>query len=446
MVAGIASAFSKIITPDNKVTDQAPVDLAAPELTKAPVVLSEVIGEPKPVAPVVEPPKPAAVVPPVAPVVAPETKKVVVKPPTPVVPTEPVVVAPVVAPVVVPPVADPDAAFVETLNDAQRDELEVARYAETKYPELKGRAQATIDFYKKLDAFVKDNKDAAPDSDEFKEFVEANKPKYNEGQRRKIERQMIADQAAAQAKRDFDGQFKKQEEELHALRVKPEVEAASQGFRKTMETVELPEGVDPTVRDVAAKLNKDGYDAAAKDFSLEAPIVQSHLTAADKYVAISRGAEKFNPADPTHKWLDGFVSRQATTLAQRPEAERMVNGKLFLTPADYAAKRNADPNGAAEKFWTFSEQQILNMIAVNAALQINGEIQRLEQAGFKRAKKSDKVENPPVTTPPIATTEPVSPRAGASQTPGPVVPTTAANPEASFLNSLVPGAAERLLK
>ena len=381
---------------------------------------------------------------------------VVVQPPTPPAPAAPPPSPPAPVPPSPAPV-DPNAEYIKGLTEAQRDELKFAEYVEAKYPEQKGKAAEVLAYFKKTDDFVAKHPDLTPDSDEFKEFLEKNRPKY--GDRHKLEMQRVKDEATEEATRKAKAETEKEiaalKRKTYEMEIRPKVEKANQQFRDALASgeVKAPEGIESTGTDVAKRINEVGYEKAAEEFPVEAPIVQSAYNAAQEYLHIMNGLTSVNLENPTHAWLADFIAAQGNILARQP-AEKKTRvftekgqkvTKTFLPRAEYSELVKADAT-AAQKHWTFSHEQILDMIAVNALIGSDLEVKKLEKAGFKREKKSAKPESagarPPEAGPSPAPAP--SPKAGKTTIPGAATGAGNVHPNASFLEALVPGASKLL--
>lgn len=346
---------------------------------------------------------------------------------------------------------EPDVDPIEdSLTDEEKEELQFARYAERSGN--KGAYSKTVEYFKKVQAFTKENPDADPNGDEFKALVEKHRPKYQN--RSKLEREWIADQAAEKARAAIAGDAEKIKARQAELELKPKIEKVVSEFTRSMETGDLPDGVERVLTGVSEVIKKDGYEEALKRFPIEAPIVQGAVDAAEQYVRIVNGIEKFNPENPVHSWIGRFVSTQENIYMSKPEADRKSGGKTFMPGAQYAELLSTNPAEAA-KHWTFSDAEILHMISVNANMVASSKIKALEQAGFQR--KAPNPEKPssqhgsqpqaakPVQQPQATKPAQQSPRAGIAPSPGaaPAAP-AAPSPNSPLLDRLVPGASKRV--
>lgn len=337
------------------------------------------------------------------------------------------------------PQAQPDDLGIdlESLTDAQRDELEVARYAEQVSPEAyKGHTKKIVDYLKRVEQWAKDHPDASPDDPEFKEFKETNKPRWKPGDRRALGNAMIQDKAAAIAEQRLRAELDSTRREINAIKKTPvvdkQVSEFDSGLAKTASDV-----IEEDVLKDYATMSEDEFREAHQ---VEANILLPNRAAAREYIAMQEGIAEFNPQNPTHAWLNRFILANGQWFAQNATpAQKVRHGKHFLSPEEYYVLAPEQMN----KFWTFDRADVLNMLKQNVKNQITVEQQRLERAGYVRAKKA-KVENAPpqqqVQTPPPVPSGHVSPQASATPAPGAARQGQNVNPNASFLEALMPGA------
>jgi hypothetical protein len=373
---------------------------------------------------------------------------------------------PAVTPVV--PELDP---YEKSLSDGQREELDLARAAEKFLPEqYRGQPEKMLGFFKKVDEFARQHPDMAPDSEEFKEFVERQRPVYREGDRRRVEKMQITAEVTEATRKEMDERLAKETAQLrkrqYEMETKPVVAKALDSFQDGL-FGQLPEGVDASLADLGKVLQEEGFKKAAKQFPVEAPIYESTVRAASEYLELVHGLKAFDEKDPTHRWLVSFIDRQAEVVKGDAE-RRSQQGKEFLAPEEFAELAQKDAQ-AARKHWTFSEVQILDMLALNAHLHATNRIKELEEGGYERKRgtrnaergTTDKKEEPKTEQ---ATSKAeakngavgengkgesgngaeenngtVSPRAGTTGSPGVATGKPNANENARFLEMLMPG-------
>lgn len=471
-MAEMLKSIGKVVTPDGKYepepVDQIKVEPANPDLKPKGLTLGEELAlnerlrkeaeeaakngndDPGPApAPIPAPAPAAAPAPPasklrkITPVVAPVAP---LPAPTPLpTPTPPPAPTPA-------PVADPDAAFIATLDADQQAELDMAAFAEKKFPELVGKRAETLAYFKKVEEFGKAHTEATPE--EVNQFISANKPAWKPGQKRKVEHTFIAEQAAATAteavRKEMQPQITEANKKIKQQELAPVIDKAVGEFRDLISSAEtLPDKatMEAIPAEVGKRIAEVGYEKAAEEFHLEAPIFKSTDDAGREWLRLSNGVVDFNSANDLHKWLLDFVTNQGRIYAANPVSV-LPSGKRFMPLLEHLELSRNKPEEASH-FYTFNDKDVLHLLAVNANIAYNRKLEALEKSGFKREKKKPSVipqNNPPTPTPtppPVPTPTP-SPRMKPSGMPGPGDTTKKLSDNASFLDKLVPGASERL--
>jgi hypothetical protein len=137
-------------------------------------------------------------------------------------------------------------------------------------------------------------------------------------------------------------------------------------------------------------------------------------------------------------------------MASRPKEEQIISGKQFLPMNQYAAEARKDQNVARAKYWTFSDEMILDMIANHTVLRINEEYKIMAESGFERKKKNSPANgNPPANNIPTPTPASGSPRAGGRALPGAADLDSTSTDDLErdkFMDTLVPGISKELKK
>jgi len=286
-----------------------------------------------------------------------------------------------------------DEASAADLVPEQMGELELARFAEQRYPDkYQGQASKLLSFYKKLDEYAAKSDGSLDDDDvEFREFVSKNKPKLPNTKR--LEREMIADLAAKQVGNEKDSVINDLKDKVRILETKPALEKKFSAFTSELQKV-------GEVEDDLAK-----------------PIYEQQLKQAEnvgqEYLDLYYGMKTWDERNPMQKWIVDFVTHQSNYFVRKGGKALGKEGKTFMTPADYSAHGKADSN------WTFGPDEILkmfnNFFTNTAKKQVESEYERLEKLGFTKpkAKKSSKSGKTGEDAKPITT-----PKAKTAQSPG----------------------------
>lgn len=475
-MANLLKGINRVVTPDGKVEDAPapelpvidpnvpPVDPPKPKLPGEGRTIGEIAVEAArlakasadaPPAPPVTPPVVPPVVPTVEPPVVPAPPRLKKKPD--VIPALSVVQPPVVVtppPAVVPPVAaTADDEYIKSLTPDQQDEIQMAAFAETKFPELKGKKAEVLGYFKKVDAYAQAHPDAQPGSEDFDEFIKNNRPKYSPSLKRKVETAFVVDQARSEIRNEVMAEVRpeleRQKKVLHQQQVAPVIQKAVDDFQDYVTSKDaLPDPAMETIPADAAKLfHEKGYQALVDEYPVEGPILASSMNASREWLNLTNGLTTLDQNNATHKWLLNFVADQGRIWQANPAST--VNGRQFLPIMEYMDMAAKNPAEVA-KYHTFSDADVLRTLASNAVIQCNAQLKSLEKSGFTRAKKSGVVPAqqippvPPVAPAPVIPPNTPSPRLRSSSNPNPGDKDKAHGPAYQLLNALAPGAAERV--
>ena len=334
------------------------------------------------------------------------------------------------------PAAPPADDLDKDLDEDQKEEIELAKYAEKRGK--KGIVDATRKYISVVEEFISKNPDADPDGEEFTELVKNNKPKWTDAERKRFERGMIAERAAEEARRALDPVIRQQSEELERIRSAPLIDGAADTVADIVTTpVDDPE-LKPVKKDVVSLIKTEGFEKASEKFPIEAPVISGAMEAAKSYMRLRRNVEKLDPNNQTHSWLIQFLFEEGQNMKRQPkEVQTLADGRTFLPMHEFLAETEKDPK-ARSKFWTFSDQAVVDMIGNRAILTINKEKKKLAAAGY--ILKDDTVPaDSGKSTPPATPETGGSPRAGGTSIPGASdsAEPTGEDEAAAFVNSLI---------
>lgn len=452
-VKQITDSFDKILEPRPADPDDVPfrpvvtLGEAAAEIAAKAIAPAPEPGPTPPAPAPTPPPTPPAPTPP-APQPTPEPPKPRLRvkpelPPAPAVPTP----APAPAPAPVAEGVKPeDLEFVKTLTPEQQEEFALAQFAEK--GGRKGIAKQMVDYFRAVDTFVEQHPNADPDGEEFTTFAEEHKPAWTESERRKAERDMIKEEAKAEAMKSVEPVLQENRTRLRKMEVEPVIKETIDELGTTLVTKPSGEGrenIQAFDKEIVETIQRDGYEKAVEKFPVEAPIVQGAINATRAWLEIQGNVRLVDINDRTDAWLLSFINEEGLNMARQPANLRTLpDGRTFV-PMDKMIQLSRDNPDEAKKHWTFDGGMVCDMIANKALLTLNAELTKLEKAGFKRAPKE--VSTTPQNTPPAPTPTPPptpepgtgSPRATARGAPGVVIDDPTRSEATQFIQSIVPG-------
>ncbi len=375
----------------------------------------------------------------------------------------PVVVTPVVPPVVTPPVDDklkeelrkklempnvPPATPATPVNEPmplsldlsgldpdEVDVVQLAHFAEIQNPtRYSGHARRTLDHIKQVKAYRTQKQSEDPsiefndDNDEYQNLVRR-APGYERGDRERMERKRLSEEIRRETLKEVSVSQQKLEQELRGLKAAPVVDKTVAAFDEFLST-ELPLKSEDVLESETAQNIRSIASAAAREFML-----------------LSTQLKSYDPKNEAHTWLAKFIQEQGEVLQKSDAPQKTRGSKTFVTRASY----HSMPEAKKAEHFTFSDQEVLELLAINAKLAaeqiVKTEREKLEKYGYKHTKAA--ATPPPATTPPVVTqtTTPnggihdVSPRGGVAPSDGgltPVAPNGAADPFLRHLMSKMP--------
>lgn len=317
------------------------------------------------------------------------------------------------------PVADPDADYVAALDPVSKHEVALAEFAEKHDPaRYKNLRKQTISFLKSVDEYRQqhegeDGRTFDAQDDEWKKFVGQRRPKISTEEKALIKDEMIAtraeERAYERARRDFAPQIAEAHTKSREIEARPKIEKAVKGFES--DVLLLDAGDNEALKEVIEASKTKGAAAAQDIDPVYATIINNNIQTfapvAAEFMAIANGLKTFNPEDKTHQWIYDFIETQGRHVAQNPQFKVVTapdgRKRRFVTRSEYAKLSKTDPSKIADVY-TFKDQDILDMLAVNTRNIIAGQAkqwqEKLSKAGYARTKAS-------VTPPPAPVPAPV---------------------------------------
>lgn len=322
--------------------------------------------------------------------------------------------APAAAPAApVPAAAAPDD-YEKTLDAADRNVLEIARYAEKKHPEKKGLGDQFVAFFKKVDAYLENATKAEGGADrtfdendeDYQKFIRANRPDIDPLEWRGYEMAKIKDEAKAEAAQEaeakFSARFEETEQRQRVLEVTPVIRGRLAQFEQNIGALALADaqnGTDTQLGSIIKVISEHGFEEALKRDPELAPIVleevQRGATAAAEFLALANSVKKYdakNP-DPMHTWLSAFIRRQGEIFEKdggehryRMDPETGVK-KTFAPRAKYNEIKTKTPEKAGD-YWTFSDEDVVRLLETNTKILAENRVKKradaLAAAGYVR--------------------------------------------------------------
>lgn len=285
---------------------------------------------------------------------------------------------------------------VETLPEELQAEpdviLEMQRLWPEKYAKLPSQM---LELGPKLQQYKRQWEKENPDKDfdindeSHDAFWEDNVPKLSKSETRKAERSILKREAKSEFEQEFRPQLAEIEMHRKAQEVAPDVLNASTSVLSS-----ILEGINPEYAKMSAKPEElaklsaqdpEAGEAAAVVFDVYKPLI-------DESIKLFSGASKFSEKNPAHVAVWTMASRLESNIAALPVEDRMENGKLFATRADYFAMTPEEQKGR----WIIGQEHMVYVIAGKAQTDAQN-FYKKERDKFEKSAKARGLKIEPVT-------------------------------------------------
>jgi hypothetical protein len=337
---------------------------------------------------------------------------------------------PAPAPVPEPPKAKTEAElFEEGLLEEERDQLELARFAEGKDPaKYRGYAAKVTTFLKEHQAYLEKNPKAVQagtdEAEAYETWLKTHNVALAPREAKILERELITERARQETMKQTESQMAELHDDNFRRDAEPKIKAeADAAFHKLAHEAAPAEFV---------KFAKEkGIEEAKKEYPTEYRITTKVLTETASDIEELRRLTTKNPrtgnplrqydgANPQHVRVLKFMREQCTYFKngspdEKPEHRagrlRMQNqgGKTFMTRDEFYSL----PAAQRELHWTFTPDQIIAMSMEAAkhqvATEVKNEYAAREAEGWVRKTPAPGAAATPPPTPPPSTPPPPPP-------------------------------------
>lgn len=263
-----------------------------------------------------------------------------------------------------------------TLDPEVQREIDIARFAESKHGEkYAGMAKKVGDFFSSRDQLIAAKKkefggERSPefrewlDGDEFKGWVDENRPSYQRGDKSKLTEEMIVDRAREEARREFRPELDRIERERREIEVKPVIDRVTTHLIQSVilvDPAEKPEDKDPALTGFAADPKKFGEEHP-EEARLIAQDANEVVELVGALYRIDRGAVDFDPKKPTEQQRtlrDFSVQQNAALRKEHPNGIEMQDGKILID-AETFTKRALHKDS---RYRVFNTEELAGMLA-----------------------------------------------------------------------------------
>lgn len=328
--------------------------------------------------------------------------------------------------------ADPDEEYIKTLLPEEREIYTLAKYASQNMDEYKGADEELKTYFNKSKAYIERRLKEDPHVDlredqEYRNFMAQNRPRFNQNDVKKVEKEMIITEAEKRAEQKSSMENRRLKHELERIKKEPQVLQAKQNLRQAATQI-IPE-------EFREKLGSpEGLENLAKENPFEYQImdgVATYLTqVSDTFIDITTGMAQYNPNDPTHKRLLEWVDEEQNNFVQSGQTQK--DGKVFMRRERY----HQLPADKRAEYYTWSDDDLLGLLMARAQQRLQNDLnshrQALQSAGYTRTGQP--APQPQQVAQPVARQEP--PRATSAPRPG-GVPAQKASPKTNAMLNIL---------
>jgi len=240
-----------------------------------------------------------------------------------------------------------------------------------------------VDRLKKVNQFAAKWREENPgeeltaDVPEYRKFLRANPPAIDAGEHEDLKEELIAERTKKKVRAEMEEEMAPKLRRVIELEVKPEITRAEEAVEQAV-LAALPEALEKDDHLLAAA--KEGASALSK-VPEEGKIFKTAIArgqqVTSEFLRLRRGLVPFDARNETHVFISRSVATAAETFEAQGGAERIRDGRRFVSPAVYSKLK---PEAKA-KHWTFADSDILETFVTMTAL---GAVQELTERRKER--------------------------------------------------------------
>jgi hypothetical protein len=290
------------------------------------------------------------------------------------------------------PETDPDKEFVDSLLPEERDIFDLAKFASNNLEGYEGKDREFKQYFEKTKKYIEKrisddpHVDLSDDSD-YQEFIRKNRPRFNQTDIRKIERERNIHEAMRRIEEKQAPERERAKLEQERARKAPEVHQYKRMFREHSVTA-IPEELHEQVASEEAVQN------FAKTNPLEYQIVDNITrdlhNVGDTLLDITQGMVSYDQNNEVHQKLLNWVNNEQDQYIAT--GETMVDGKTFMRRERFFRL----PENQRSKYFTWSDEDLIKILTIRAKQRIKQSLdqqrQLLEASGYTRAQAQQAVE------------------------------------------------------
>jgi hypothetical protein len=218
------------------------------------------------------------------------------------------------------------------------------------------------------------------ESDEYRNFVDQNRPRYERGDKAKLQEAAIEARATDRVKREMEPKLQEIERKAREVEAAPAIRQAVTQVLTTVILVDPNEEKDPALEGFKKDMMKFG-----EEHPEEARLIAQTATEFTKRVeTVLRVEAQIEEPDPAKsedvRWIQGFMTHQNRAMAaQNPNGLQMPDGKILVDAETYEKRKlNKDP-----RYRTWTTTEMVGMIAAEGNAQVLKRLQNRRDGVLK---------------------------------------------------------------
>lgn len=266
--------------------------------------------------------------------------------------------------------------FEDSLLPEEKEVYDLAKYASEKMPnEYKGADEEFKKYFTGTRQYIEKRLKDDPhlnlsEDEEYKTFIARNRPKFGSSDARKVEQEMLLEKAEARAREKLRPEIERVKREQERIALAPKVQQKKAQVQQVVKQI-IPEDFRKVLEE------EGGLDKLSKtkpmEFAAIDAVTGQAMASANLLVDITTGNVGYDPSNNDHVALLDWVNQQQDAFINSGQTHR--DGKVFMRRERYFQL----PEGKRSEYYTWSDDDLLQVIAIRSQEAINVSLQRQQE-------------------------------------------------------------------
>lgn len=281
--------------------------------------------------------------------------------------------------------------FISTLSPAEKQSLEIWKYAEKLDPQYKGRAKRQLEYIKahreESEKFLKEDPETPlKENPDYVDWVNKNRPKVDPDEFSVLGQEYLVYKASREAEKRVEEKYKPLKEKVKEFENRPKLQESVSKYTGHLIDF-LPEDLNKAYKEAGNDPEK--IKEIHEKFPLETAVAGNEFRKAQalgkSLMELRLGFKSFDEKDPVQKELAESVVRFGQQMLQHPDGDKVLvqDGKKFVPRERF----NELPAEEQKKHWTFTDQDVLELLATDMEIRIKKGIE------IEKKRQEDLVKN-----------------------------------------------------